>query len=142
MYGGSRTGVLVRGPGCGKAGFEAGVSDRKLAVVGDLDSSSVTGPFAYTPGDTVLGTPVEYLCVEQEARYGRLAAEPAPGELEQFFRLDVKTLESARAKRPATTPLGLGCAAGTVRMLGTFLTEEPASVLASWELSRTRVGLG
>ena len=35
-----------------------------------------------------------------------MAAEPAPGELEQFFRLDVKTLESARAKRRATTPLG------------------------------------
>jgi hypothetical protein len=108
--------------------------------VGDLDSVSVTGPFAYTPGDTVLGMPVEYLCVEQEARYGRLAAEPAPGELEQFFRLDVKTLESARAKRRATTPPG--CAMGTMRMPGTFLTEEPASVPASWELSRTRVGLG
>jgi len=35
-----------------------------------------------------------------------MAAEPAPGELEQFFRLDAKTLESARAKRRATTPLG------------------------------------
>jgi len=33
-----------------------------------------------------------------------MAAEPAPGELEQFFRLDAKTLESARAKRRATTP--------------------------------------
>jgi hypothetical protein len=32
--------------------------------------------------------PVEYLSVEQEARYGRFAAEPTPGELEQFFRLD------------------------------------------------------
>jgi len=71
VYGGSRTGALVRGPGRGKAGFEAGVSERKLAVVGDLDSGSVTGPPAYTPGDTVLGMPVEYLCVEQEARYGR-----------------------------------------------------------------------
>jgi len=35
-----------------------------------------------------------------------MAAEPAPGELEQFFRLDAKTLESARAKRRATTPQG------------------------------------
>jgi uncharacterized protein DUF4158 len=86
--------------------------------------------------------PVEYLCVEQEARYGRLTVEPAPGELEQFFRLEVKTLESARAKRRATTAPGLGCAVGTVRMPGTFLTEEPASVPASWELGRTRVGLG
>jgi hypothetical protein len=62
----------------GKAGFEAGLSERKLAV-GDLDSGSVTGPFAYTPGDTVLGMPVEYLCVEQEARYGRLAARADSG---------------------------------------------------------------
>jgi hypothetical protein len=50
--------------------------------------------------------PVEYLCVEQEARYGRLTAQPAPGELEQFFRLEVKTLESARAKRRRLRPLG------------------------------------
>ena len=104
LYNGLRP--LPGGARRGKAGFEAGVLERKLAVMGDLDSGSVTGPLAYTPGDTVLGMPVEYLCVEQEARYGRLAAEPAPGELEQFFRLDVKTLESARAKRRATTPLG------------------------------------
>jgi hypothetical protein len=44
--------------------------------------------FACIPGLTVLGMPVEYLSVEQEARYGRFAAEPTPGELEQFFRLD------------------------------------------------------
>ena len=29
--------------------------------------------------------PVEYLSVEQQARYGRFAAEPTPGELEQFL---------------------------------------------------------
>ena len=75
--------------------------------------------------------PVEYLSVEQEARYGRFAAEPAPGELERFFRLDAKALESARAKRRATTRLGWAVQWGTVRMLGTFLTEEPTSVPAS-----------
>ena len=75
--------------------------------------------------------PVEYLSVEQEARYGRFAAEPAPGELERFFRLDARALESARAKRRATTRLGWAVQWGTVRMLGTFLTEEPTSVPAS-----------
>ena len=75
--------------------------------------------------------PVEYLSVEQEARYGRFAAEPTPGELERFFRLDAKALESARAKRRATTRLGWAVQWGTVRMLGTFLTEEPTSVPAS-----------
>ena len=75
--------------------------------------------------------PVEYLSVEQEARYGRFAAEPTPGELEQFFRLDAKALESARAKRRATTRLGWAVQWGTVRMLGTFLTEEPTAIPAS-----------
>jgi len=75
--------------------------------------------------------PVEYLSVEQRARYGRFAAEPTPGELEQFFRLDAKALESARAKRRATTRLGWAVQWGTVRMLGTFLTEEPTAIPVS-----------
>jgi len=45
--------------------------------------------------------------------------------------LDAKALESARAKRRATTRLGWAVPWGTVRMLGTFLTEEPTSVPAS-----------
>lgn len=75
--------------------------------------------------------PVEYLSAEQEARYGRFVAEPTPGELEQSFRLDAKALELARARRRAATRLGWAAQWGTVRMLGTFLTEEPASVPAS-----------
>ena len=50
--------------------------------------------------------PVEYLSAEQEARYGRFVAEPTPAELEQFFRLDAKALELARARRRAATRLG------------------------------------
>ena len=69
--------------------------------------------------------------MSKRARYGRPAAEPAPGELEQFFHLDAKMLESARAKRRATTRLGWAVQWGTVRMLGTFLMEEPTSVPAS-----------
>jgi hypothetical protein len=75
--------------------------------------------------------PVEYLSAEQEARYGRFVAEPAPGEMEQSFRLDAKALELARARRRAATRLGWAAQWGTVRMLGTFLTEEPASVPVS-----------
>ncbi|MFH8476427.1 hypothetical protein [Streptomyces sp. NPDC018000] len=48
--------------------------------------------------------PVEYLSVEQEARCGRFATEPSPGELEQFFRLDTKALEPVRAKRRPRLP--------------------------------------
>ncbi|WP_327282103.1 DUF4158 domain-containing protein [Streptomyces sp. NBC_01205] len=75
--------------------------------------------------------PVEYLSAEQEARYGRFATEPSPGELEQFFRLDTKALDLARAKRRPPTRLGWAVQWGTVRMLGTFLTEDPTAVPAS-----------
>jgi len=77
VYGGSRAGALVCGPGPGKARFETVCIGAEISVVGDLDSGSVTGPFAYTPGDTVLGMPVEYLSVDQEARHRRLARQHA-----------------------------------------------------------------
>jgi hypothetical protein len=57
--------------------------------------------------------PVEYLSVEQEARYGRFAAEPSPGELEQFFRLDSEALGRARARRRPATRLGWAVQWGT-----------------------------
>ncbi|WP_053800950.1 DUF4158 domain-containing protein [Streptomyces rimosus] len=75
--------------------------------------------------------PVEYLSADQEARYGRFATEPSPGELEQFFRLDKKALGLARAKRRPATRLGWAVQWGTVRMLGTFLTEDPMAVPAA-----------
>jgi Domain of unknown function (DUF4158) len=74
--------------------------------------------------------PVEYLSVEQEARYGRFVGEPSPGELEQFFRLDSEALGRARARRRPATRLGWAVQWGTVRMLGTFLTEDPTAVPA------------
>jgi len=75
--------------------------------------------------------PVDYLSVEQEARYGRFAAEPTPGELERFFRLDARALALARARRRPATRLGWAVQWGTVRMLGAFLTEDPTAVPAS-----------
>jgi Domain of unknown function (DUF4158) len=74
--------------------------------------------------------PVEGLSAEQKARYGRFVGESAPGELEQFFRLDAKALELARARRRAAPRLDWAVQWGTVRMPGTFLTEEPASAPA------------
>ncbi|MEV5745559.1 hypothetical protein AB0L30_36345 [Microbispora rosea] len=44
---------------------------------------------------------------EQEARYGRFAAEPSPGELEQFFRLHTKALELA-GQAPYGNETGVG----------------------------------
>ncbi|MFE7573379.1 DUF4158 domain-containing protein [Streptomyces sp. NPDC057521] len=52
-------------------------------------------------------------------------------ELEQFFRLDTRALELVRAKRRSATRLGWAVQWGTVRMLGTFLTEDPMAVPAS-----------
>lgn len=70
---------------------------------------------------------VEYLSDDQVARYGRFAQEPSPQELEAFFRLDEAALERAGTKRRPHNRLGWSVQWGTVRMLGTFLSQ-PAKV--------------
>ncbi|MBV9026946.1 MAG: Tn3 family transposase [Streptomycetaceae bacterium] len=70
---------------------------------------------------------VEYLSDDQVARYGRFVGEPTVQELESFFRLDTEALEIARSKRRSYNRLGWAVQWGTVRMLGTFLSE-PAAV--------------
>ncbi|MFE2037726.1 DUF4158 domain-containing protein [Streptomyces scopuliridis] len=70
---------------------------------------------------------VECLSDEQVARYGRFAQEPSPQELEGFFRLDEAALELAGTKRRPHNRLGWAVKWGTVRMLGTFLSQ-PAKV--------------
>ncbi len=72
--------------------------------------------------------PVEFPSDEQVARYGHFAVVPWVGELERFFRLDACARELAAAKRRPATRLGWAVQWGTVRMLGTFLTEEPRAV--------------
>jgi len=72
--------------------------------------------------------PVEFLSDEQVARYGRFAAMPSAGELELFFRLDGRARELAAAKRRPAARLGWAVRWGTVRMLGTFLTDDPTAV--------------
>lgn len=61
-------------------------------------------------------------------RYGRFAAVPSVGELELFFRLTSQARESVGSKRRPATRLGWAVQWGTVRMLGTFLTEDPTAV--------------
>ena len=75
-----------------------------------------------------MAVPVDFLSDEQVARYGRFAAEPSAGELEAFFRLTVQARELATAKRRPETRLGWAVQWGTVRMLGTFLTDDPLAV--------------
>ncbi|MFJ9865883.1 DUF4158 domain-containing protein [Streptomyces sp. NPDC101165] len=48
-----------------------------------------------------------------------------------FFRLDTKALGLSRAKRRPATRSGWAVRWGTVRMFGTFLTEDPTAVPAS-----------
>ncbi|MDP9843371.1 Tn3 family transposase [Streptosporangium lutulentum] len=67
--------------------------------------------------------PHEYLSDEQVGRYGRFVVDPTPEELEKFFFLDGKALELAREKRRLHNRLGWSIQWGTVRMLGTFLTD-------------------
>lgn len=68
--------------------------------------------------------PVEFLSDDQTSRYGRFAAVPTPGELEQFFRLDAQALTTARSKRAPANRLGWAVQWGCVRMLGVFPTED------------------
>jgi hypothetical protein len=49
-------------------------------------------------------------------------------ELEQFFRLDANALQALAGKRRPATKLGWAVQWGTVRMLGTFLSEDPLDV--------------
>ena len=71
----------------------------------------------------------EYLSSEQAARYGAFVVDPTPAELEKFFFLDGPALEAVRSKRRRHNRLGWSIQWGTVRMLGTFLTEsDPVGV--------------
>ena len=74
--------------------------------------------------------PVEFLSDEQVARYGGFVADPSPYELERFFRLDEEGLRLLEGKRRGENRLGFAVQWGTVRMLGTFLGEDPAAVPA------------
>ncbi|MEH0557601.1 DUF4158 domain-containing protein [Streptomyces sp. B21-101] len=74
--------------------------------------------------------PVDFLSDDQVSRFGRFAAAPSPGELEQFFRLDAQALSLARAKRAPANRLGWAVQWGCVRMLGVFPTEDLSVVPA------------
>jgi hypothetical protein len=74
--------------------------------------------------------PVEFLSEGQVARFGRFVADPSPLELERFFRLDGDAWRLVASKRRDENRLGFAVQWGTVRMLGTFLGENPTAVPA------------
>lgn len=78
--------------------------------------------------------PVQLLTSEQIAQYGHFAGEPSQIQLTRYFHLDDRDLKNVRSFYADHTRLGFAVQLGTVRFLGTFLTdldEIPSSVISN-----------
>jgi hypothetical protein len=77
--------------------------------------------------------PVEFLTDEEVSAYGRFNGPPSRVELERSFLLNDRDRELVRQRRRPHTRLGFALQLGTVRFLGTFLSnplDVPAEIVA------------